>query len=41
MISLITPSEYGLLMLGLLGSLLFGFVGGIVYLWSSHKKRDD
>ena len=42
MISLITPSEYGVLMLGLVGSVIFGVLGGIgVYVWSSHKKRDD
>ncbi len=40
MISLVTPFEYGILMIGLLGSILFGLVVGVgSAVWSSLKKR--
>jgi len=40
MISLVTPFEYSLLMIGLLGSVLFGVIVGVgSVVWSSLKKR--
>lgn len=38
MISLVSPEAYSLLMLGLLGSILFGIVVGVWQACSSRKK---
>jgi fluoride ion exporter CrcB/FEX len=39
MISIVTPFEWGIFFVGLIGCVVFGLIAGVVSTWSLRRKR--